>query len=175
MVSPFVLTVLKYAFLALLYFFVYRAIKAVVVDLRAPNGKGRSGRGRSGRAKTRNGRGAGAGAAAKPARTPKPPRAGKGKAPVVVIIRDAKGKKLSTKKLAGTMQIGRDPSCDIRPEDSYLSQFHAKLYANDGVWYVEDLGSTNGTYLNQNRLTGPVEIHAGDTLRVGEITMELRR
>ena len=170
MVSPFVLTVLKYAFLALLYFFVYRAIKAVVVDLRAPNG-----RGRKGKARPRNGRGTGAGAAAKPVRTSKPPGAGKGKAPVVVIIRDAKGKKLSTKKLSGTMKIGRDASCDIRPDDSYLSQFHAKLYANDGVWYVEDLGSTNGTYLNQNRLTGPVEIHAGDTLRVGEITMELRR
>jgi hypothetical protein len=172
MVSPFVLTVLKYAFLALLYFFVYRAIKAVVVDLRAPSGKGRNGK-----AKSRNGRKtAGAGASgAKSARAPKPPRGGKGKAPVVVIIRDAKGKKLSTTKLAGTMQIGRDESCDIRPDDSYLSQFHAKLYANDGVWYVEDLGSTNGTYLNQNRLTGPVEIHAGDTLRVGEITMELRR
>jgi pSer/pThr/pTyr-binding forkhead associated (FHA) protein len=144
------------------------------VDLRAPSGKDRNGK-----AKPRNGRKtAGAGAAAagtKGARAPKPPRSGKGKAPVVVIIRNAKGKKLSTTKLSGTMQIGRDESCEIRPDDSYLSQFHAKLYANDGVWFVEDLGSTNGTYLNQNRLTGPVEIHAGDTLRVGEITMELRR
>jgi hypothetical protein len=169
MVSPFVLTVCKYVFLALLYFFVYRAIKAVVVDLRAPNGKGRNGK-----AKAKTARSAG-GPATKPARVSKPPRAGKGRTPAVVIIRDAKGKKLSTTKLAGTMQIGRDESCQIRPDDTYLSQFHAKLYANDGVWYVEDLGSTNGTYLNQNRLTGPVEIHAGDTLRVGEITMELRR
>lgn len=164
MISPFVLTVGKYVFLALLYFFVYRAIKAVVVDLR---------NGGSGGGKKRNGRSQAG--AAKGVRQPKAPKTGKAKAPVIVIVRNAKGKKLSSKKLSGTMQIGRDEGCDIRPDDAYLSQFHAKLYANDGVWYVEDLGSTNGTYLNQQRLTGPMELHAGDTIRVGEVTMELRR
>jgi pSer/pThr/pTyr-binding forkhead associated (FHA) protein len=172
MVSPFVLSVLKYAFLALLYFFVYRAIRAVFIDMRGNKG-------RNGRKQGTNGTAVAAspGGGSKPAKTPriKPQRTGKAKPPVIVIIRDAKGKKLESKKLTGTLQIGRDEKCELRPDDPYLSQFHAKLYANNDVWYVEDLGSTNGTYLNQQRLTGPIEIHANDTIRAGETTLELRR
>ncbi|MEX2421212.1 MAG: FHA domain-containing protein, partial [Actinomycetota bacterium] len=132
MTSPFVLTVLKFTFLALLYFFVYRVVKTVVVDLRGPTPP---------KAQRKAAK-----ATAKPART------GKMKAPVIVIIKDAEGKKVGSRKLKGPMQIGRDEACELRPDDTFLSKFHARVYPHNGAWFVEDLGSTNGTYLNQQRL-----------------------
>ena len=155
MTSPFVLGVLKFAFLALLYFFVYRAVKTVVVDLRGPTAP---------RAQRKAAK-----ATAKPART------GKTKAPVIVIVRSQEGKKVASKKLKTPMRIGRDEACELRPDDTYLSAFHARLYPQNGSWFVEDLGSTNGTYLNQQRLSGPVELHAGDSVRVGSTILEMRR
>ncbi len=150
--SPFVLSVLKYALLALLYFFIYRAVRAVVVDV-------------SGR---------------RPVRSTEP-RAAAGRAarggrpPSSVVVHSAEGHKLGTFRLSGPLQIGRDASCDIALEDTYVSQEHASLSARDGTWFVEDLGSTNGTYLNDRRLTAPAPVHAGDVLRVGKTVLELRR
>jgi pSer/pThr/pTyr-binding forkhead associated (FHA) protein len=157
-VPPFVLTVVQVLFLALLYFFIYRAIRSVTADLRAqparpaPASTGRSGRGDSGRT----------GAKAKPPRT--------------LIVLNEKGGKVGTHQLDGEqLQIGRADACQLKLEDTYASQFHARIYRRDGSWYVEDLGSTNGTYLNQRRITSPAELRAGDKLRVGKTNMELRR
>jgi pSer/pThr/pTyr-binding forkhead associated (FHA) protein len=52
---------------------------------------------------------------------------------------------------------------------------HARLYGENGAWYVEDLGSTNGTFLNDARVSSPVEVHAGDVVKVGKTVLELRR
>jgi pSer/pThr/pTyr-binding forkhead associated (FHA) protein len=52
---------------------------------------------------------------------------------------------------------------------------HARLYGKNGAWYVEDLGSTNGTLLNDRRVEAPVEVHAGDVLKIGKTVLELRR
>jgi len=161
-VNAFILTVLKLSFLALLYFFIYRAIRTAVVDLRAPKAP-----------KAPRVKGVKGSAAAK---APKAPRSGKGKPPVIATVRDAQGKKLQTVKLkTAPIQIGRNEACELRPEDTYLSQFHAKLSPRGGMWYVEDLGSTNGTYLNSQRLTGPVELHHGDQVKLGQTTLEFRR
>ena len=59
--------------------------------------------------------------------------------------------------------------------DNYASQFHARIFNKDGQWFVEDLGSTNGTYVNQRRITAPAEVRAGDRVRIGKTTLELRR
>ena len=56
-----------------------------------------------------------------------------------------------------------------------MSSFHARIYRHDSGWYVEDLGSTNGTYLNQKRVTSPAELRAGDRVKIGKTTLELRR
>jgi FHA domain-containing protein len=155
-VSPFVLLVLKAAFLALLYFFIFRAVRAVVVDLRASPRRAR-------------------GAETRPVRSSRPVRKG-GKAPTMVVVRGENGRKAGSHKLAGAaVQIGRAEACHIRPEDTYVSQFHARLYSKNGSWFVEDLGSTNGTYLNRQRLTSPAEVQAGDEIRVGKTVLELRR
>jgi hypothetical protein len=151
-----VLTVLKVVFLLLLYFFIYRAIRSVTADLRArPARGGSSGGGR-----------ADSGARAST----------KARAPRSVVVMKEKGGKGQAHSFSGDqLQIGRADACQIRLDDTYASQFHARLYRRDGSWFVEDLGSTNGTYLNQRRLTAPAEIRAGDKLRIGKTTLELRR
>jgi pSer/pThr/pTyr-binding forkhead associated (FHA) protein len=152
-VPPFALAVLKVAFLGLLYFFVYRALHAVVVELRAPSESA-------------------AGVGAK--RSPK--ARGKGERPPrSVVILDPQGSKVKTVTLDGNLQIGRSEACQIRLDDTYISSFHARIFHRDGGWFVEDLGSTNGTYLNQRRVTSPAELRAGDRLKVGKMTLELKR
>jgi pSer/pThr/pTyr-binding forkhead associated (FHA) protein len=154
-VPPFVLTVLKVVFLALLYFFIYRAIRSVVVDLR-PTGTAAAGRARS---------------------APKAKAKAKGgsKAPRTMVVLDERGSKVETIPLNGTLQVGRAEACQVRVPDTYASSFHARIYNRDGSWYVEDLGSTNGTYLNQRRITSPAELRAGDRVRIGKTTLEFKR
>jgi pSer/pThr/pTyr-binding forkhead associated (FHA) protein len=152
-VPPFVLDVLKFAFLVLLYFFVYRAIRAAAGDVGARDRK----------------------RADAPAAPPKEgKRARRGKPPRKLQIVDHDGVKAGTIKLQEPIQVGRADACQIRLGDTYISQFHARLFPRDGMWYVEDLGSTNGTYLNQRKLTGPSEVHAGDVVRLGKTTLELK-
>ena len=148
----FVLTVLKIALLAFLYFFVWRAVRAVVSDLYGPREK----RPRSERQrKARRGRGRGT--------------------PTKVVVLDASGSRVSTHRLSGTLEIGRESSCQIRPEDTYISQQHARIFERNGSWVVEDLGSTNGTYLNQQKVTVPSQISPGDRIRIGKTVLEVRR
>jgi pSer/pThr/pTyr-binding forkhead associated (FHA) protein len=152
-VSPFVLSVLKYSLLVLLYFFVFRAIRSVAVDV--------GGRKR---------------AATTQMRTPAPSSAAKrGKPPTQVVVHDAGGGKPTTTKLRDPTEIGRGEGCAIRLQDTYVSLVHARLYPKDGVWDVEDLGSTNGTLLNDRRVDAPLEVHAGDVVKVGKTVLELKR
>ena len=152
---PFVLTVLQVVFLVLLYFFIWRAIKSVMSDLRA--------RDSTPAPATRSARSEG-----RPAAKAKPPK--------TLVVLNAKGGKVATHQLdSEQLQIGRADACQLKLDDTYASQFHARVYQRDGSWFVEDLGSTNGTYLNQRRITSPAELRAGDKLRVGKTNMELRR
>jgi pSer/pThr/pTyr-binding forkhead associated (FHA) protein len=155
-VSPFVLSVLKYGLLVLLYFFVFRALRSVATDV--------SGRRRGATTQMRT-----------PATSP-PSRASKGgRPPTQVVVHDAGGDKATSVRLRGPTEIGRSNGCAIRLQDTYVSQMHARLADRDGAWFVEDLGSTNGTYLNDQRVQAPVEVHAGDVVRVGKTVLELRR
>lgn len=154
--SPFVLSVLKYSLLALLYFFVFRAVRSVIVDLGAR-------------------RSADAGRGARASKPP-PPRTPKGgKPPTQVVVFEADGAKPRTVKLTGSTDIGRADRCAIRLDDTYVSQVHARLYGDAGSWYVEDLGSTNGTFLNDHKVDRALEVHAGDVVKVGKTVLELRR
>lgn len=152
--SPFALSVLKYSLLVLLYLFVYRAIRSVVIDV-------------SGRRRDATGQKRAPGPAAKASRGGKPP--------TQVVVHDAAGGRSRTVRLTGQLDIGRGDGCAIRLEDHYVSQVHARLYQRDGAWHVEDLGSTNGTLLNEGTLTGSAVVHVGDTVRVGKTVLELGR
>jgi pSer/pThr/pTyr-binding forkhead associated (FHA) protein len=150
-VPPFVLTVLKVSLLALLYFFIYRSIRAIVVDL-----YGR---------RERRGRG---GARTRPIRRVKA-------TPTRIVVLDESGGKLGTHRLTDVLQIGRDASCDISLSDTYASQQHARISNRNGSWVIEDLGSTNGTYLNQRKVTVPTAISPGDRIRIGKTVLEVRK
>jgi pSer/pThr/pTyr-binding forkhead associated (FHA) protein len=151
-----VLDLLKYAFLAVLYIFVARAVKAVYIELRGP----RTPRGE---------RGAPAPAPARAAsrRTKKAARR------VTVVEGDKhKGKSFD---IGDELMIGRGDKCHIVLEDPYVSTVHARLFPKDASTMVEDMGSTNGTYLNRKRISAPMEVHKGDRVKIGKTVLEVRR
>ncbi len=152
MPPAFVLTVLKIALLALLYFFVWRAVRAVVIDLYGPREPRRE----------------------RPRERSKPARKGRG-APTKVVVLNESGSRVSTHRLTGALDIGRDSACAIRPDDTYLSQQHARIFERNGSWVVEDLGSTNGTFLNGQPLSGPQPLHDGDRIRIGDSEFTFER
>jgi hypothetical protein len=71
--------------------------------------------------------------------------------------------------------IGRAPECTLVLEDDYASGRHARLSLQHGTWMVEDLGSTNGTFLGRTRVQDPVPIAPGAPVRIGRTVLELRR
>lgn len=64
--------------------------------------------------------------------------------------------------------LGRGDSAEIRLEDPFASSSHARLIRQGSVMVIEDMGSTNGTYLNEELLTGPQPLHPGDRIRIGD-------
>jgi pSer/pThr/pTyr-binding forkhead associated (FHA) protein len=71
--------------------------------------------------------------------------------------------------------IGRAPDSTLVLTDDYASSHHARLIPRDGQWLVEDLGSTNGTYLDKTKVTAPTPVPAGGKVRIGKTVLELRR
>jgi pSer/pThr/pTyr-binding forkhead associated (FHA) protein len=71
--------------------------------------------------------------------------------------------------------IGRNPECTLVLDDDFASGRHARVYRDGDGWYVEDLGSTNGTFLGANRLSTPTPVAVGTTLRIGKTVLELRK
>jgi pSer/pThr/pTyr-binding forkhead associated (FHA) protein len=69
--------------------------------------------------------------------------------------------------------VGRAAGCHVTVDDTYASQLHARVFSRDGQFFVEDLGSTNGTYLNRTKVSGPQVMRRGDRLQVGNTVMEL--
>jgi hypothetical protein len=70
--------------------------------------------------------------------------------------------------LAGGAVLGRGDQAEIRLEDPFASSRHARIVRQGGVMVLEDLGSTNGTYLNEEVLGGPAPLHPGDRVRIGD-------
>jgi pSer/pThr/pTyr-binding forkhead associated (FHA) protein len=75
---------------------------------------------------------------------------------------------------SGTVN-GRNPECALVLDDDFASGRHARIFQRVGTWFVEDLGSTNGTFLGTERLTTPTRVDAGSALRIGKTVVELRR
>ncbi|MEU1119923.1 MULTISPECIES: FHA domain-containing protein [unclassified Streptomyces] len=75
-----------------------------------------------------------------------------------------------------TITLGRAHDSTIVLDDDYASSRHARIYPDrDGQWIVEDLGSTNGTYLDRTRLTTPTPVPLGAPIRIGKTVIELRK
>jgi pSer/pThr/pTyr-binding forkhead associated (FHA) protein len=75
--------------------------------------------------------------------------------------------------LTEELTMGRAAGCQVTLDDTYVSQIHARVFVREGQVYVEDLGSTNGTYLNRGKVAGPMLLGPGDQLQVGSTVLEL--
>ena len=156
------LTIIRVAFLAVLWLFVIAAIGVVRTDLLGgPSTTARRGKARQAQA-PRQGR---------PAR---PPRAGRGSPRVLVVTGGAlKGTSLDLTQQQIT--LGRANDATLVLNDDYASSRHARIFPQDGQWIVEDLGSTNGTYLDRQKVTRPMPVPLGVPIRIGKTVLELRR
>ena len=150
------LDVLKLALLALVYLFFGRVLWAVWSEVRTPVPAAGS------RIRRETQRRDGAA----------PRRAPKGAVSFVVLEpRESRGER---HVLADTLTIGRDASCSIpRPDDQFVSAFHARIETRpDGAW-ICDLGSTNGTTVNGRRVEGERRLRKGDRVQAGSMVMEM--
>lgn len=71
--------------------------------------------------------------------------------------------------------VGRSPSCSLVLDDDYSSTRHARFFPQEDGWWIEDLGSTNGTTVGGRRISEPVPVPAGTPVRIGQTLIELRR
>lgn len=144
------LTILKFCFLAVLYLFFVRVLRAVWVEVKgAPAGVVTTPQPRP----------------ARPARTSRPPGRLK-----IVEPEETRGR---TYELGDELTVGRAGGCQVILDDTYVSQLHARVFRREGSLYVEDLGSTNGTYVNRRKVTAPIAIRRGDRVQVGKTVMEV--
>jgi pSer/pThr/pTyr-binding forkhead associated (FHA) protein len=162
-VPPIVLTLVQGLLLVLLYWFVARAVRAVIRDLRATSAAAASSPPRreasAGRPSKRSGGGRDAVRAA----------------PSQLVVHQPDAKPEVVVLDSHDVTFGRAEASTVVLSDPYTSDHHARVYLTDGRWLVTDLGSTNGTYLNQVKLTAPAEIAAGDQLAVGKTVVQVRR
>jgi pSer/pThr/pTyr-binding forkhead associated (FHA) protein len=76
--------------------------------------------------------------------------------------------------LGDELTVGRAAGCQVSlADDTYVSQLHARVFRKDGRYFVEDLGSTNGTFLNRKQVSAPIALRRGDRLQVGKTVFEV--
>jgi pSer/pThr/pTyr-binding forkhead associated (FHA) protein len=78
-------------------------------------------------------------------------------------------------ELADEVTVGRAPGCGVSVPDTTVSQLHARVFRRAGSFYLEDLGSTNGTWLNRGRVGAAVPLKRGDRVQVGSTLLEVTR
>ncbi len=91
----------------------------------------------------------------------------------VVIVRSDSQSGLEI-PIESVVVMGRSDQADVVLDDSYASEFHLRFSIDDDSLLVQDLGSTNGTYVNGRRITTPVPVTRGDAVQVGKSVMEVR-
>jgi hypothetical protein len=157
--SEAVLTVLKFCFLALLYLFLYRVVRLTLRELRAP-------------AVTAPAPGA---SQAAPAPAPPPrERRSEGRGALRLRIVEPAGRRGEIHAIDRELTVGRGAGCAIvLADDTYVSQLHARLFQQNGEGYVEDLGSTNGTFVNGKPATSATRLRRGDQVQFGQTVAEV--
>lgn len=148
------LTVIKLGFLAVLWLLVLSVVSAMRADLFGvrPSSSAKE-------------------VPRSPNRRQKPSRG----APSKVVVIDGPDKNQAVPLEGAPVTFGRGPECTVPLSDEYVSTAHARLLFHDGQWYVEDLGSTNGTYLGSERLTRSMPVGARSRVRLGKTVLELRK
>jgi hypothetical protein len=146
------LTILKLCFLALLYLFFVRAIRVVWTAMSPA-------------------------AAAAPVAAPAPAGRRTRKAGGTALLRlkvlEPAPMKGQVFELGDEVTLGRADSCTVTIDDTFISQLHARVFYDNGQIFVEDLGSTNGTFLNRKKVASPTPVRKGDHVQVGKAVLEL--
>ena len=162
------LTLIRIAFLAVLWLFVIAAVGVVRTDLFGTSSvpsRRQARKQRQPRARP-----------PQPAKPAKPARGRSGRSTPQQLL-------VTAGALAGTslglddqqITIGRANDATLVLNDDYASTRHARLFPQDGQWIVEDLGSTNGTYLDRQKVTQPTPVPVGVPIRIGKTVLELRK
>jgi len=159
--SELTLLLIRFAYLAILWIFVLSAISVIRSDMfgaridQTPRAERRQQK-RAARDR------------------PKPAKRPRGAPTHVAIVEGANsGENISLDD--APLLIGRGSDAAIRLDDDYVSTRHARIAASGDQWFIEDLGSTNGTSLGSQRLTQPATLQLGSQVRIGKTTLELRK
>ncbi|WP_338781112.1 FHA domain-containing protein [Streptomyces sp. DG1A-41] len=168
--SELTLTVMRLGFLAVLWLFVIVAVQVIRSDLFGTRVTQRGSRREAGRQQQ----------AARQAPPQQRQQSGGGRrgrnAPTKLVVTEGTLAGTTVALQGQTITLGRAHDSTIVLDDDYASSRHARIYPDrDGQWIVEDLGSTNGTYLDRNRLTTPTPIALGAPIRIGKTVIELRK
>lgn len=144
-----VLDILKYLFLLLLFLFLARAVKAMYLEISGPR------------------------------RVPAAPRQATtnvkaGKPPERVVIVDPEGKTRSF-EITDELIVGRSSKCHVVITDTFASQVHSRIFRRGEAVMIEDMGSTNGTFLNRRKVNAALGVNRGDTARIGKTQLEFRK
>ncbi|WP_117213393.1 FHA domain-containing protein FhaB/FipA [Allorhizocola rhizosphaerae] len=154
-----VLAAARFGFLVLLWIFVFTVVGVIRRDLFAGSRAGRL---------VAAPRGVNVAAGARPAKV----RKGRAAHQLVVTAGALAGTKITLGEAPIT--IGRAEDSTLVITDDYASARHARLIPRDGQWVLEDLGSTNGTYLDRTKVSGPTPVPLGVPIRIGRTSLELR-
>jgi pSer/pThr/pTyr-binding forkhead associated (FHA) protein len=156
------LTLIRVAFLAVLWLFVIAAIGVVRTDLFGTSAaKLRKGRNRPPQRQQPQ----------RPQKQPRPSRA----TPRFLVVTEGGLSGVSIDLTDQQITLGRANDATLVLNDDYASSRHARIFPQDGQWIVEDLGSTNGTYLDRQKVTRPTPVPIGVPIRIGKTVLELRR
>ena len=157
--SELTLFLIRVAYLAILWIFVLSAISVIRSDMfgaRVPE----AARGAEARKEKRGGR--------------KPPPKRRG-SPTHVVVTEGSNVGERAELDHAPILIGRGSDAGIKLDDDYVSTRHARIAASGDQWFVEDLGSTNGTYVGTARITQPTTLTLGTQVRIGKTILELRK
>jgi pSer/pThr/pTyr-binding forkhead associated (FHA) protein len=160
--SELTLTIIRLGFLGVLWLFVLTAVSVMRSDLFGRRVAPRTAQRSAGPPPPRA------------SRQPKPTKGRRGAPSTLVVTQGALTG--TTVRLGETpVTLGRAQDSTIVLDDDYVSSRHARIYPRDGQWLVEDLGSTNGTYLERQKVNGPTPVKIGVPIRIGKTTVELRK
>jgi hypothetical protein len=109
-----------------------------------------------------------------PQRPARPPRPGRG-TPRVLVVTEGALAGVSIDLADQQITLGRANDATLVLTDDYASTYHARIFPQDGQWLVEDLNSTNGTYLDRQKVTRATPVPPGVPIRIGKTVLELRR
>jgi pSer/pThr/pTyr-binding forkhead associated (FHA) protein len=157
-VSELTLTLIKVGFLALLWMFVLSSVSVIKSDMFGERVDPQR-----------------AAAAPKPSKPSKRQQKKKRGAPTQLVISEGANAGVSVPLEGQPILLGRGADATIRLDDDYVSTRHARFVPHGDDWYIEDLGSTNGTYIGSQRITTPMVVAIGVQVRVGKTIAELKK